>query len=1185
MVISTRRTKQVGSRRSQRRQTSASKHDKIKKTSKRNTKVLFEKANEALDSLRSKASKPKAAGNDTRNKDTSTSNGNRDRSLPPSSSISKRPIRKATVSALKNIGKVARYESRQSHNECDILARINEDADDESSYRDNVSISRPQLPSMPTFDDDNTTVKSRDDGDGTDLRRYDDKASSISERNVSDTNGTTFVHHNAEEDDDMSSLMLPDDSFDESFEFNTTKMTVLNISNVNDIFRFFHLSKSSQSCLPSIRDREECYNLKTTNPKKWSALISTSSNCIDQLLNTLCPGPSQAELRKVVARRIQKSLNCTENIDHKKVLDRMLQTIFGCLKVSKKGSIERRILRAIIVKALKRNTIQSYCKENSMNDITSGSVRIQTNNDISNLMNGEPLLKREQTRSKVSDDTIRTIVAFILHRDHVVPTAWGERTYELSSNESVTLPRLYRIVNDLTTSNKVVINAVDYVQALLVTEPIEILQDIVDSMIHTSKREKMTKYLTATATFLKYRFNYHVQKMSDDCSTHDLKYILGRKSNFDNSVNTCEKTGITCLQCKFPFYVCYKLKQYVIDNQAEMNNTTTTSIFNNAFYTSKRIDALRVIKECGKKFQLFMGHRARCTNQNRAIDDVHNRMKEECISGIKKDITALIIGDFKMKFEPMSTRETTLDHYGKRGISWHGFCIQFYLLQEETFDDGTTVERPTKYTAYLDQIISDSNKQDSFCVFSLLEAALAQINNELPFITNVVLQTDNAKSYNNNFLLCAIPLLNQIYDSKGISIIEFLHTETQDGKTILDAHFARCMKFVKHFMSSSMTNRICKIGTARGLAYALSDKGGITNTMVQVVNTDRDKVLQINSKFSPVLDSFKTYFTRINHAYFQKPSSECENYVNPTQEDIDSLKVIDNMSFKVGVQSYSKINRIIYFHIDMTKEKDKDKMTPEKFVLDEINFRLGATDKATNTNNNGTNDDTSDANEVSEVAASLLDLSKRDKELDRFYDREKFTNENVTFISNNPNECQHDFIMQRNMSTEEALSSDESSDSDIESESSDDDSSHDDSYIDIEESSEKRKYSDPDEEKYGQKNFISNIVIEKILNVGKLKSFDHNNNHVKKKRRKQLSSLTKRDVRSTAIRMANSHIQVGNLTVTTSKNDDPILMESEGYNLSSFFSDLNFDQGWGRRNDRFDEPTLYGDTYINPYKD
>ncbi len=87
--------------------------------------------------------------------------------------------------------------------------------------------------------------------------------------------------------------------------------------------------------------------------------------------------------------------------------------------------------------------------------------------------------------------------------------------------------------------------------------------------------------------------------------------------------------------------------------------------------------------------------------------------------------------------------------------------------------------------------------------------------------------------------------------------------------------------------------------------------------MVQVVNADRDKFLQINPKLSPVLDSFKTYFTQINHAYFQKPSSECENHANPTQEDIDSLKVIDNMSFRVGVQSYSKINRIVYFHIDI----------------------------------------------------------------------------------------------------------------------------------------------------------------------------------------------------------------------------------------------------------------------------
>ena len=50
-------------------------------------------------------------------------------------------------------------------------------------------------------------------------------------------------------------------------------------------------------------------------------------------------------------------------------------------------------------------------------------------------------------------------------------------------------------------------------------------------------------------------------------------------------------------------------------------------------------------------------------------------------------------------------------------------------------------------------------------------------------------------------------------------------------------------------MATTKTNWICKIGTARGLAYALSDKGGIPNTMIQVVKTDRNCVVDINSKF------------------------------------------------------------------------------------------------------------------------------------------------------------------------------------------------------------------------------------------------------------------------------------------------------------------------------------------------
>ena len=67
-----------------------------------------------------------------------------------------------------------------------------------------------------------------------------------------------------------------------------------------------------------------------------------------------------------------------------------------------------------------------------------------------------------------------------------------------------------------------IIKSIDYVQALLVTEPIEILQEIIDAMICGTEKEMFTTYLTATATFLKYRYNLHVLETSDDCVSHDL---------------------------------------------------------------------------------------------------------------------------------------------------------------------------------------------------------------------------------------------------------------------------------------------------------------------------------------------------------------------------------------------------------------------------------------------------------------------------------------------------------------------------------------------------------------------------------------------------------------------------------------------------------------------------------------
>ena len=179
-----------------------------------------------------------------------------------------------------------------------------------------------------------------------------------------------------------------------------------------------------------------------------------------------------------------------------------------------------------------------------------------------------------------------------------------------------------------------------------------------------------------------------------------------------------------------------------------------------------------------------MAHRVRYKNQSNAI----NQVKQDMIDRIKawndSDIHALMIIDFKMKFEPLSAREITLDHYGKGGIGWNGVHIMYFKLEEVEDDNGNVTKEPAQYSVYMDQILAEGNKQDSICVASLLYTVLKQISVDLPFIGNITLQSDFANSYQNIILICVIALLNSCYQLV-LKIKTFIHTETQDRKLCL----------------------------------------------------------------------------------------------------------------------------------------------------------------------------------------------------------------------------------------------------------------------------------------------------------------------------------------------------------------------------------------------------------------
>ena len=155
-------------------------------------------------------------------------------------------------------------------------------------------------------------------------------------------------------------------------------------------------------------------------------------------------------------------------------------------------------------------------------------------------------------------------------------------------------------------------------------------------------------------------------------------------------------------------------------------------------------------------------------------------------------------------------------------IGWHGCLCLYFKYEEHPIDkDGvtSTTGSAVRYTVYCDQILEGSNKQDGLAVLSMLEAFLKQLSVELPHIRTVTLQSDNAGCYQAKELLLLIAILNT---SSQIRIVRFIHTETQDGKGLIDAHFAKGTAHLMKFMKTSQQNRIRTIATAKGLAAALA---------------------------------------------------------------------------------------------------------------------------------------------------------------------------------------------------------------------------------------------------------------------------------------------------------------------------------------------------------------------------
>jgi hypothetical protein len=196
-----------------------------------------------------------------------------------------------------------------------------------------------------------------------------------------------------------------------------------------------------------------------------------------------------------------------------------------------------------------------------------------------------------------------------------------------------------------------------------------------------------------------------------------------------------------------------------------------------------------------------------------------------------------------MKLEEMRHRETQEQHFGKRGMSYHGAAVFVSKAAHSDACDHVQFLRRDDpqhahpyQTYFFDDLIRNSQQQDAVATLSLIEATLARVRRLFPEIATVSIQSDNAAAYASPFLLFLLPV---VATRHGLRVTEYIHNEAGDGKTVLDGHFG-----VQTHMLRAYVDEGHDITTPEQAAAALRHKP-IRNTLVSLVEYDEERLRQL----------------------------------------------------------------------------------------------------------------------------------------------------------------------------------------------------------------------------------------------------------------------------------------------------------------------------------------------------
>ena len=430
----------------------------------------------------------------------------------------------------------------------------------------------------------------------------------------------------------------------------------------------------------------------------------------------------------------------------------------------------------------------------------------KSRNNFKLIQNKQPLKPPTETLQRYQQQTVKVAVTFIMSCFNVHQISRGNRIIMIDDVEEhfpilvrrkivknilndyidhfpnkenrIGATSFQKIVRSITRKDQHSKKAVDYVSGILLYDNFTIIRQIVD---YVENHNTLSTLVNSMEAFIMSKFESHI----GSC------HVTNPNFAFNLGVNE----QCTCNTCELPFRVMQYLKTQVQECHHRMLN------------------------DCNDKINLYLGHRVRVHVQRVNIKEIMDNLKYS---------EAMIIMDFKMKFEAMYYREKTVDFYGKKGIMWHSSQVYTRYSDQDQKTHGNLED--FCITNY-DHIATSGSKQDWMVVLSCFESVVIAIKQTMPHVKALNVQSDNAKCYCSGFLLVG---MIQVATHHGFKLPHFIHTGVQDGKGPVDAHLGTASAHVKRYCNEGHN-----VINPADLVKALQHNGGVNNSYAYLISINR----------------------------------------------------------------------------------------------------------------------------------------------------------------------------------------------------------------------------------------------------------------------------------------------------------------------------------------------------------